>query len=158
MYVSRIRIRDMYISLFKFIIMNSTPDITNTIRDITKWIVDITKTNLVISDTCISLIAYVLIRYMYISEISFYYINNLIRDTTNCICDIWNWIHDIVKQNSDHNSNCTCTYHESQLHIPNSGLNSRTAFHSRVSFGEATLMVYVVFRINRFSVTLGRSP
>jgi len=41
----------------------------------------------------ISRIAYVQIRDMYISEISFRDIMNLIRDIMNSICDITNWIH-----------------------------------------------------------------
>ena len=47
----------------------------------------------------ISRIAYVRILNMYISEISFHDINNLICDIINCIRDIWNWIPDIMKLN-----------------------------------------------------------
>jgi len=49
----------------------------------------------------LSRIAYVQIRDMYISEISFRDIMNLIRDIMNSICDITNWIHDITKSIRD---------------------------------------------------------
>jgi len=55
---------------------------------------------------------------MYISEISFHDIMNLIRDITN-------WIHDITKSIRDmYISRIQIT------HIANSGLNSKTAFHT----------------------------
>ena len=71
-----------------------------------------------ISDMYISRIALVLIHDMYILEISFHDINNLIRDTTNCICDIWNWIRDIMKLVIKLNDVLVGpTYHKSLLHI-----------------------------------------
>ena len=64
---------------------------------------------------------------MYISEISFYDITILIHDIINCIRDIWNWIYDSMKLNIDmYISWIPIT------HITNSGLNSKTAFHTRV--------------------------
>ena len=59
---------------------------------------------------------------MYISEISFRNIMNLIRDIMNSICDITNRIHDITK------SICDMYISRIQItHIANSGLNSKTA-------------------------------
>jgi len=58
------------------------------------------------------------IRDMYISEISFYDIMNLIRDITNLIHDITKLIRAMYISRIQ------------TTHIANSGLNSKTAFHT----------------------------
>ena len=94
----------------------------------------------------ISRIADVQIRDMYISEISFRDIMNLIRDIMNSICDITNWIHDITKSIRDmYISRIQIT------HIANSGLNSKTAFHTVMWEGLAK-NIYTANNLTQFTM------
>ena len=121
-----IEIHDMYISVFNFMI---------------PWIqLQISRIQLMTRD-------------MYISEISFHDINNLIRDIINSIRDIRNWIYDIMKLN--------IYMYISWIpitHITNSGLNSKTAFQmGTTSWTRASLTMQLTGDVSVFERVCGQN-